>query len=436
MHKKRTSTLLKLLVSTAAAGLILMGVSCRTGGTAKIEETPGGVIGAKTITGTQETVKTLVYVEVNDHNPLNAGSYVLEDGTYLFDYVVLFAANIRNRDCAEAGEGCTESGPHVHFNPNIRHILENRDTYIKPLQDKGIKVLLGLLGDHDGIGFATMTDEEREIFVADVKKDVEAYGLDGVDFDDEWASKEDWDNWQDDYGTIAPDSIWVYPSSSWSWPTSTTVYRNPAMGIEAGNGTLTAPSDEELTQMWKESGENYFKTIEATRKALGPDTIIGFYEYNSGRYITAEGEANGNATTAKLEAAIDIAVQPWYGKYLDTSANGLSRSIYAPFGMDLGGNAYAQGDASLPPIAVAGDENARDTIRDYAARFKQAADAGAAYTMLFFYNLNPSDHLLKRESADEVPSVAQHEYISIFTDLVFGQKCVLNTEGGSYQKDW
>jgi hypothetical protein len=403
-----------------------------------------GKIGDKIIAGTNEKVKTAVYVEVNDRNPLNAGSYILEDGTYLFDYVILFAANIRNRNCAvDGGDGCLESGPHVHFNPNVRHILENRDKYIKPLQDKGIKVLLGLLGDHDGISFGTMNDADRATFIADMKKDVEDYGLDGVDFDDEWGSKEDWDNWTNNYTTISPNSIWTYPTSSWGWPTSVTVYRNPDMGIVAGNGRIgtgAAPSDADMTRMWRESGESYYKTIEAARTALGPDKIVTLYEYNTGRYVTPSGEDNGTATRAGLEGLIDFALQPWYNQYIARSINGLPNSIYSPFGMDLSGKAYAaQNGAPNPPIVVNGNSQATNTVYDYATRFKNQATAeGGAYNMLYFYGLEESTNLLKHASADSRADVTKEEYISMMSEIVFGKKVLITSEGerGDYRKDW
>jgi hypothetical protein len=408
-----------------------------------------GKIGDKIIAGTNAKVKTAVYIEVNDHSPLNAGSYILEDGTYLFDYVILFAANIRTRNCAlETNEkhGCTEQGPHVHLNENVRYILENRAKYIKPLQDKGIKVLLGLLGDHDGIGFASMNDADRSTFIADVKKDVETYGLDGVDFDDEWASKEDWDGWGNGlavgaggktYDTISPDSIWTYPTSSWGWPTSATVYRNPSMNIVAGNGQFTAPSTEDMNRMWKESGESYFKTIIAARAALGTDKIVSLYEYNTGRYITLGGAANVTATVDALRDAIDFAMQPWYNQYIADSANDLPNSIYSPFGMDLSGKAYSsQNGAPNPPIVVNGNAQATNTIYDYATRFKQAATNGDAYNVLYFYGLEPASNLLKHASTDSTATITKEEYISMMTDIVFGQKSLLTTEGGDYRKDW
>jgi hypothetical protein len=453
MQKKRKSNVWKLLLGIMAMVMIVfMTTGCPTGsevakGTEEEEykevivDIPG-VAGDKVIAGTNYKVKTAVYIEVNDHNPLNAGNYILEDGTFLFDYVILFAANIRNRNCAletDAAHGCTEQGPHVHLNENVRYILENRQKYIVPLQEKGIKVLLGLLGDHDGIGFGTMSPEEREIFITDVKKDVEDYGLDGVDFDDEWASKEDWDGWSNEYAVISPNSIWTYPTSRWGWPFSGNVYRDPAKGIEPGNGILRpAPSQDQMDVMWKASGALYHPLITETRTALGPDKIISLYEYNSGRYMTPGGQSNEELTLAPLNNAISFAMQPWYSQYIEDSANGFDRSKYSPFGMDLGGNAYYQGGPPLPPIVVGDDEKATDTIYDFSTRFKQAAVSGNPYGMLYFFNLKPASELLKHDSSEADPRVPKSAYISMMTQIVFGKNCVLTSEGeaGDYRKDW
>jgi hypothetical protein len=399
-----------------------------------------GHIGDKIIAGTTQKVKTAVYIEVNDHNPLNAGSYILEDGTYLFDYVTLFAANVRVRNCAQdvgAVHGCTESGPHIHLNENVRYILENRTKYIKPLQDKGIKVLLGLLGDHDGATFGTLDDTQRATFVTNLKAKIDLYELDGFDFDDEWGSKEDWDGWTNNYGTISPNSIWTYPVSSWRNPTTVTVYRNPEMGVVAGNGILTAPPEEVQNTMWKESGEGYYKTILAARTAM-PDKIISLYEYNTGRWITPDGVTNETATKVGLEGALDFALQPWYSDYLENSANGLSRTIYSPFGIDVGGNAYYQGGSPMPPIVVNGNEQAATTISTYATRYKNAATESTPdpYGMLYFYALRPASDLLKYDTNAAKATVTKQEYISIMSEIVFGQQVILTADGGDYRKDW
>lgn len=61
----------------------------------------------------------------------------------------LFASNIHKRTV----NGVVE--PTLYLNDKMTNLLENDGylTYVKPLQDMGIKVLLTVLGDWQGIGF-------------------------------------------------------------------------------------------------------------------------------------------------------------------------------------------------------------------------------------------------------------------------------------------
>ena len=120
------------------------------------------------------------YFEVNDMNPLNAANYFLADsGKPFFDIVNIFAANI-NYDAASGRA-------YVHFNDNVAHLLANRDKYIAPLQALGIRVCLTILGNHDRIGVANLSAEGAREFARELRVVVDTYGLDGVDFDDEWS---------------------------------------------------------------------------------------------------------------------------------------------------------------------------------------------------------------------------------------------------------
>lgn len=132
-------------------------------------------------------IKTIMIYEINDNNPLNAGEYTLtgtpggvDDGKPLADMVVLFAANINY--------STTTGKVYVSMNPQVTAILNNRDKYIKPLQDKGIKVILGILGNHDVSGMCDLTDASSRDFAQQLKAVVDAFGLDGTFFDDEYSS--------------------------------------------------------------------------------------------------------------------------------------------------------------------------------------------------------------------------------------------------------
>lgn len=135
-----------------------------------------GPVDQGTRAATIDNFARVVYVEVNDVNPLNAGEYTLSNGKPFFTHVILFASNIR---------GDAAGNVHNYNNPNNAAILANPDKYIKPLRDKGIKVIMGNLGDHTGAGFSNLTTAQINSYVDDLL----AYEsiVDGYDFDDEWA---------------------------------------------------------------------------------------------------------------------------------------------------------------------------------------------------------------------------------------------------------
>lgn len=130
---------------------------------------------------TKDGPKSVVYIEVNSHNLLNAGAYTLAgSGKQYFDMAIIFASNI-NYD-AQADKAV------LYHNPNVTEVLTNKDKYIKPLQDKGMKVLLSVLGNHQGVGFANFTSRAAaKNFAEQLDHAVRTYNLDGIDFDDEWA---------------------------------------------------------------------------------------------------------------------------------------------------------------------------------------------------------------------------------------------------------
>lgn len=127
------------------------------------------------------------YVETNDVNPLNAGDYYFDNGDTFFDIVELFASNIHK----ETVNG--QVRPTLFLNDKLTPVLENGgvDTYVRPLQALGIKVLLTVLGDWQGIGLSNMTNTQADQFATILAYVVEKYGLDGIGFDDEYSGAPD-----------------------------------------------------------------------------------------------------------------------------------------------------------------------------------------------------------------------------------------------------
>lgn len=398
-------------------------------------------------------VKTIAYVEVNRASPLNAGSYAMEkvdgDGNPvldengdpvmqpLFDYVVLFAANIRNRDCSLEANGsydCTKSGVHLHFNENVRYLLDNRETYIQPLQEKGIKVLLGLLGDHDGIGFGYMNAGQLEIFATDVKSALQLYNLDGIDFDEEWSTKE---------GTLDennnnPDGIAVYPSAP---SNGRVMYRKTSVPIEPGNGWFGfgmppdwSESENGVTgdvAIWQKGGRTFFEVLKKFREVLPADKIITLYEYGTAEKITPNGNTNSgtwgtglifpeskdtdpttNVTVEALTGIIDFSLYPYYGDLEPNSLNGIPNKKWVPLAIDVGGFAYEGSDGMPLPTW--------DNIESYAEDF--ISDRRDPYAGFLVYDIERSSKPLL--GADGISYVGRDVYLSILTKVVFGRETV------------
>ena len=125
-----------------------------------------------------KTRKNLAILEVNDVNPLSVLEVKFTDGTPFFDGVVLFSSNIQYNADGNYVE--------LYHNPNVQTLLEQRDTYIKPLQDAGIEVYLSILGNHTPAWVSNLLPATAELFAAQVANAVKEYHLDGVFLDDEY----------------------------------------------------------------------------------------------------------------------------------------------------------------------------------------------------------------------------------------------------------
>lgn len=166
-------------------------------------------------------VKNVVYIEVNDCNPLNCLEYVLEDGTPFFDAVILFAANINYNQ--------SDDVVYLHNNPNVQALLDETDVYLQPLRKAGIKVYLGLLGNHDAAGLAQLSDWGAKEWAQEVAEACRQYKLDGVNLDDEYSSSPDRNNkWftihSSDAGARLMYELKVALKKKCSWPTEVSYF--------------------------------------------------------------------------------------------------------------------------------------------------------------------------------------------------------------------
>ncbi len=130
--------------------------------------------------------KGFLFFEVNDANPLNALTFELEDGRLLWDVVCLFSGNINHHPDRNA--------PFLKLNPQTQYWMDNNEVFLQPLRKRGIKVLMGVLGNHDQAGVAQLSDLGCQVFASELATFCETYNIDGVCFDDEYSASPDLSN--------------------------------------------------------------------------------------------------------------------------------------------------------------------------------------------------------------------------------------------------
>ena len=159
--------------------------------------------------GSRHMVQVAIYIDAENTNPLNAGDYFLKEtnGPPYFDIVILGAAQIKR----PAGSRFVS----LYIPPGLQNVLNNRAALLRPLQNKGIKVLLAITGGNDNVSFGNIVLEEfindREFdemlpikeFSKMVNDFLEMYQLDGVEFIDTNTIKE----------PASPDT-YIYPDAT------------------------------------------------------------------------------------------------------------------------------------------------------------------------------------------------------------------------------
>lgn len=234
-------------------------------------------------------IKNLCYIEVNNENPLNAGEYTLANGEPFFDIVSIFAANINLS---------SDGVPTITCNDQVTYVLHNADKIIRPLQEKGIKVHLSILGNHDDAGMRSLSEEGAKAFAKELKRYVDIYGLDGIDFDDEYSS-----------------------------------YAEGKYKGSAQSGTGVVATTAECTP------ENYTKLLKECR-ALMPkgEVTFGIYWYTS----------SDHPLGAEVEDLVDYTVFGSYGSFREYSGQDIDNKLEAPYAITL----IAENDGMPAPVPV------------------------------------------------------------------------------------
>lgn len=123
-------------------------------------------------------------VFLNNPSPQNVsdvGRFIVKStGKPFFSDLVLFAANIN---------GSSPNTPVLSYNSQMSTILDNNIAIVRALQQKGIKVQISYLGNHQNAGWscnmsASVAAQLGNAMVAEVVR----YGLNGINVDDEYST--------------------------------------------------------------------------------------------------------------------------------------------------------------------------------------------------------------------------------------------------------
>lgn len=128
-----------------------------------------------------EPMKMVAYVETNNWDIRNLAQFVLEDSKKpVFDYIVIFAANM-NYDKSTGKR-------YLHFNDKLQPFVRDPKKFTQPLKDRGIKLIVDILPNHQGVGFYNFQNFEEALeFARECKTWADKLGIDGFDIDEEYA---------------------------------------------------------------------------------------------------------------------------------------------------------------------------------------------------------------------------------------------------------
>lgn len=126
-------------------------------------------------------VNSVFYVNTETYNPMVVMAWGIKR-KWTEKYSIGHIVNLKKAEiCYEASKQRAE----LKLGSDLSYILENRDKYIRTLQEYGRKICLCIENGGQGIGFCNLTDYQITDFVAQVKSIVELYELDGVNLWDE-----------------------------------------------------------------------------------------------------------------------------------------------------------------------------------------------------------------------------------------------------------
>jgi hypothetical protein len=384
-----------------------------------------------------DSVEMICYVDTEKYNPLNAKDYIFSAGaetpeTQFFNHVVLaYAYMIKD------GRGYTRIG----LSPALKYILDNGKTYIKPLQLKGIRVLVELRSgicseteDGQGAGLGTMDMAAINEFTKELKNLVDHYGIDGFDFNDIGGGRRS------------------YPPLTRQltrFQSNNPMYPDNMFEDTAGNPL----GDTEVEAiLWREGGNNLSNLVQRANEILkekksfvlengNPDSILINQEIQ--RVFLVRAQNHGDKLIYKIRdaympdayAGANAIVAENLGYIINGFPYDNTKPHASLWDENMKRDAGPEADHKYAPFAVdLSDQKDTNTARLWANTFLLKDPDGGRdltnqnrYGALFFTDLRP---------VSEGGDIAA--YLTYFSQILFGRVTRLaeGPGGGNYPKTW
>jgi hypothetical protein len=392
----------------------------------------------KLLMGFNTPVSVICHFDVDNYNPLNVLDYFFEarpDQTPpipeipLFDYVVLGYAYL-----------VKDSGDYVLIQPakGLQHILDNNKTYLKPLREKGLKILMevrsGNYTDSEegaGFGLGTLDMAGVEQLIIEFKLLANRYGIDGFELNDTGGG----------YKAYPP-----YTRHIKQFQSNKSMY--DYLFVDKDGNPLSLTDEQVEAILWREGGSNLAnltyklnetlklfsnvaadfgsvvndnQVVETRRRPLVRDSGHGAwliadirYEYMPDAYSGATGSVADNMRYL-IHAAVndDTQLHPMFYDEVNKENVGVyADDRYGPFVIDMANRLNAA--------------DARSLAQWY--RGTGAFGPPKRYGAVYFSNL---------QSVTEAGSESTlRAYMTYFTQELFGRTTRLREGGGDYQKTW
>ena len=408
--------------------LVILVLSCQApeSGISPIGAIPA--IPPKLLMTNSRPVSLICYVDVDQDNPLNVKDYYFSGAgaqdVPFFDYVVFgYAYLVKD----------AQDYVHLKCTPALQYILDNNKTFLKPLREKGIKILIEVRGGNYsasdegiGLGLGTLDMAAIEELIPELRFPIDCYGIDGFEFNDVGGGYKAYPPYTRDLKQFLKDKP-MYPDTMFQDDEGNSLSDpeiNEILWREGGNNlsNLIYRTYELLREQYTVaadygSANNDNQVVETRRPILVKDNGHGEYlvaeirnEYMPDAYSGASASVADNLAYFVHDVPHDTSeIHPrFYNETTGENTGIYMDDKYAPFTIDLS-NRLSSADAG--------------TLAQW---FTGTVSVPKQYGALYFTNLPPVS-----ETGSE--SVLR-TYMTIFSQQLFGRITRLYSGGGDYLK--